>query len=166
MALTIGAILALMGIAVAVYPFLRRRFLSHAPVDFAVPDPGSSIEDGPPSSDLLQSIYDSIRTLQLERELGNVPEGLYREQLHALRIQAAMLLRERELAQGEEQDWAIEEEVRVARAGLYRPTDVSFACPNCGRLAPAGVEYCQECEAVLAPSEQAQSPVPREGGPS
>ena len=96
MAITLGAILALLSVAVAVYPFLQRRFFGPS----ANETPEASGEAGggetPEPSDGLASIYDAIRTLQLERELGNIPEGLYREQLNGYRMQAALVLRERD----------------------------------------------------------------------
>lgn len=157
MALTIGALLALLGIAVAAYPFLRRRFLPELPSTSARMDLDDPPEEEPSTSDTLQSIYDSIRTLQLERELGNIPGGLYREQLNAFRIQAATILREREQAVGEDRDWSLEEEIRVARAGLYRPSDGGLPCPNCGSPVPAGIDICQECEAIVRPRAEVES---------
>jgi len=37
---------------------------------------------------------DAIRTLQLEYQLGKLPDDLYQEQLRAYRLQAASLLRQ------------------------------------------------------------------------
>ena len=166
MALTMGAILALLGIAVAVYPFLRRRFFSQLTDVDDRQDEDSPPAEEPPLLDLLQSIYEAIRTLQLERELGNVPEGLYREQLNAYRVQAAMVLRaytkehEQSLGGGPalEHDWALEEEIRVARAGLYRPSKETLQCPNCGSPVPEGMARCRECEAVLVARQVTETP--------
>ena len=134
MAVIIGAILSLLAIAVAAYPFLRGRFFSEA----ASPDPeDGAIESAGEASvaeDELAAIYQAIATLRLERELGNIPVGLYREQLNGYRLQAAVALRKRDAnlrdsassGRGPEggtseaaEDWALEEEVRVARSGLY-----------------------------------------------
>ncbi len=119
MALIIGTILALLSIAVAVYPFVRHR--SGAPGDANTPKVGASRPRGTadtdgPDAPALDSIYAAIHTLQLERELGNVPEGLYREQLDDYRRQAAVALREQALAQAAGSDRALEEEIRAARA--------------------------------------------------
>ncbi len=131
MALIIGTILALFSLGVAVYPFLRRRRVragsSQADRDGLPVAAGGEVAAGPDSVD---SVYDAIRTLQLERELGNIPEGLYREQLDDYRRQAALALRQQAMAQVQapaeapdtepdaEEDAALEEEIHLARAGL------------------------------------------------
>ena len=138
MALIIGTILALFSLGVAVYPFLRRRRDGRDGAGPAQADrdglpvaAGGTAAAGPDSVD---SVYDAIRTLQLERELGNIPEGLYREQLDDYRRQAALALRQQAMAQVQapaeapdteqdtesdaEEDAALEEEIRLTRAGL------------------------------------------------
>ena len=138
MALIIGTILALFSLGVAVYPFLRRRRdgrdrAGSAPVD-RDGLPATAAGDATAGPDSIDSVYDAIRTLQLERELGNIPEGLYREQLADYRRQAALALRQQAMAQvqapaeapdteqdtepDDEEDAALEEEIRLARAGL------------------------------------------------
>ena len=178
MAIAIGAILALLGIAVAIYPFLRHRFF--VPAEAEGEDGGNS-EDalipGDGLADDLESIYDAIRTLQLERELGNIPEGLYREQLNGYRRQAALLLREREQERraepgdddgngndGNDGDWALEEEIKVARAGLYRPQDGGVPCANCGRPVPAGADSCVECGVAVGPMPEREREAPATDG--
>lgn len=126
MALIIGTILALLSIAVAVYPFVRHR--AGATEDAHTPAAGASRPNGTadsagPDTPALDSIYAAIHTLQLERELGNIPEGLYREQLDDYRRQAAVALREQALAQTAGSDRALEEEIRAARAALGRDSD-------------------------------------------
>ena len=121
MALVIGAVMALLAVMVAAYPFWRRRSTgladdgqSEDEVERPSQEPGSGPEG-------LDAIYEAIRTLQLERELGNIPEGLYREQLDLYRLQAARLMRAYEMSQSGDLEWALEEEIKVARAGLRRP---------------------------------------------
>ena len=159
MALTLGTILALLSIAVAVYPFVRRRFgvagegNGPAAREVAAPDTATDVA-GPE----LGAIYDAINTLRLERDLGNIPEGLYREQLNGYRWQAALVLRayvqsyvqtEAEAqTQSGDSDWALEEEIRVARAGLRQADSAGTGvtrCPNCARPMPAGAAQCPEC---------------------
>ena len=150
MALTLGTILALLSIAVAVYPFVRRRFgvagegNGPAAGEVAAPDTATDVA-GPE----LGAIYDAINTLRLERDLGNIPEGLYREQLNGYRWQAALVLRAYVQAQTQAQavdsDWALEEEIRVARAGLRQDSYGVTRCPNCARPIPAGAGQCPEC---------------------
>ena len=57
------------------------------------------------AEDELAEIYRAINTLRLERQLGNIPEGLYREQLNGYRLRAAQVLRIRELVPGRGEDW-------------------------------------------------------------
>ena len=141
MALVIGAVLALLSVAVAVYPFARRRLGWDKAADTGVDTagdgmPGAKTEDGADTASL-EDIYAAIRTLQLERELGSIPEGLYREQLKDYRIQAALALRRQEqpaadepgmeqaaagsgMEQAAQEDDVLEREIRAARAGLRR----------------------------------------------
>jgi hypothetical protein len=183
MALILGTILALLSVAVAVFPFVQRRRFGLAEEAGAPREaretremPGQGDQGGLPETEAdtpgLESIYDAIQTLQLERELGNIPEGLYREQLNGYRLQAAVALREQTrsqvLASGPtidagqpfSADWALEEEIRVARAGLRREIGDAVRCPNCAAPVPAGAELCPECGVELTvppqprPSEQ------------
>lgn len=131
MALIIGTILALLSLGVAVYPFARRRL----GLDKAARAAAAGGTDGAetesesaagPDTASLADIYAAIRTLQLERELGRVPEGLYQEQLNDYRIQAALALRRQEqesaaaASAGRDADAALESEIQAARAGLRR----------------------------------------------
>lgn len=138
MALVIGTVLALLSVAVAVYPFARRRLGwdkgGKAAADGAV---GAETGEGVDTA-ALADIYAAIRTLQLERELGSIPEELYREQLADYRIQAALALRRQEqaaaggtgmspAAPGDEE---LEREIRAARAGLRRAAGDADADPG------------------------------------
>ncbi len=163
MALTIGAILALLALAVATYPFFGGRIFGKA----TPAEPES--EAAPPADrpnvalDELDSIYQAIGTLQLERELGNVPEGLYREQLNAYRWQGALLLRRWEQAHAGSEDRSLEEEIGIARAGLYRSLSLSLSCSNCGRNVPDGASDCPEC-GVAIPSRPGEGDSPGRSG--
>ena len=129
MALIIGTILALLSLGVAVYPFARRRLGMDKAARAAAVEPESAeteTESGPDTA-ALADIYAAIRTLQLERELGRIPEGLYQEQLNDYRRQAAMALRRQEqesaAAASAGNDAALEAEIQAARAGLRRAAD-------------------------------------------
>ena len=129
MALAIGAILALLAVMVAAYPFWR-RYNSGDSVDEENSGAATESSAGPNTGlETLDPIYEAIRTLQLEREIGNIPEGLYREQMNLYRRQAALLLRHHEREQAKSPDgavgldWALEEEVKVARAALRLEPD-------------------------------------------
>lgn len=137
MALVIGTVLALLSVAAAVYPFARRR-LGWDKSDNAAADRAVGVETGEEADTAaLADIYAAIRTLQLERELGSIPEELYREQLADYRIQAALALRRQEQAEGvpgmaaaAPGDEELEREIRAARAGLRRAEGDTDADPG------------------------------------
>ena len=148
MALAIGAILALLAFAVAIYPFIGRRFLAGEDRPEAEEVEGNSPETNEraySAAEELDSIYQAIRTLQLERQLGSVPEGLYREQLNAYRLQAAQILRASEESLNMNSDSALEEEIRLARAGIFQPGGSEAVCPNCARPISKEGDSCPEC---------------------
>lgn len=150
MALIMGFVLALLGMAVAIYPFVRHRLLPQPQGDADGATEGMDSESRSSPADHLESVYGAIRTLQLERELGNIPEGLYREQLNSYRIQAATLLRALEEEQQSGEDWALEEEIKLARAGLVPGSVGGMTCANCRKLVPNGVDACPECGVAAA----------------
>ncbi len=94
MAIIIGAVLCLLSIAVLLYPFIK------APrpglVDGTLEEAGLEIDGD--SRQELESVYQAIRTLQLEHQLGRVPDGSYKDQLDAYRLEAAEILRSLALA--------------------------------------------------------------------
>ena len=139
MALVIGALLAVFSIAIVVYPFLRSRLGNGTGGD--EPSPDSAAELG--------NTYDRIRTLQLEYQLGQVPEHLYREQLREYRLQAADALRRQAEEQAASPDWLLEQEILAARAGLRSQQGGPAACPNCRSLPSPGLKVCPECGADL-----------------
>lgn len=139
MALIIGTVLALLSVAVAVYPFARRR-LGWDKGGNTAADRAVEVETGAGTDTAaLADIYAAIRTLQLERELGSIPEELYREQLADYRIQAALALRRQEQAAGgpgmaaAQGDEELEREIRAARAGLRRAEGDDAAAAAAGR---------------------------------
>ena len=140
MAIIIGLSLLLLSIGVVVYPFWKQR--RGAPT---VTAPGAY----PLEADL-QPVYDAIRTLQLEHQLGNIPLGLYREQLQDYRIQAALILRGQAEAAAEDGDWLLEQEIEVARAALSQVNGSAGACPNCGAVLDLEWPQCPECSAELS----------------
>lgn len=149
MALAIGAILALLAILVAAYPFWRRKAANDSGEELnadAGPESPTEPIHGP---DQLDTIYEAIRTLQLEREIGNIPEGLYREQMNLYRRQAAFLLRDYDREQAGNTDWALEEEIKVARAALNSAAVSDRPCPNCSRPVREGAAVCPECNAPI-----------------
>ena len=135
MAIIIGAVLSLLCIAVLFYPFFKaqRGGLAAGTLENAGPE-----NDGE-SPQELESVYQAIRTLQLEHQLGRVPDGSYKDQLDAYRLEAAEILRSRALAQtvgndasqdprasAESEEAALEREILLARAPIATapiPTD-------------------------------------------
>lgn len=145
MALLIGAALAVLSIAIVVYPFLRARFRVQA-----------EASDDSLDSDVLglESIYEEIRTLQLEYQLGKIPEGVYQEQLRAYRIQAAAILRGQVQAGAvEDADWTLEQEILAAREALRGSNGSSDRCRRCGAHIGPGVSDCSACGTKLAISK-------------
>ena len=104
MFLLVAVALVVLSIGVLIYPFLRGRFQSEDGEQVPVPVM-SEVED----------ILDAIRTLQLEYQLGNVPEERYREELQAYRMQAAAILRDRMESPTQDADTELEQEVLMAR---------------------------------------------------
>ena len=102
----VGALLAVLAIGVILYPFWKRRFRQ--------PSPGLRkqtehlAEDG-------TAIYEEIRTLQLEYQLGAIDEVDYQTRLRSSRLRAAAALRDRDLLE-QGLDLALEDEIRAARS--------------------------------------------------
>lgn len=150
MAILIAVALVLLSIGVVLYPFLKPR------VAFLQPSPPANADDDLPE---LEAIYESIRILQLEHQLGNIAEGLFREQLDGYRVQAAMVLRRRtedgSTPDGSMEnrepgaDWALEQEIKMAGASLIADGDGSISCPNCNVKLDAALTRCPECSIDL-----------------
>jgi len=140
MALLVGAALAVFSIAILAYPFLKSRL-----------GPGTSapVPTGSTAISELEPIYDAIRTLQLEYQLGRVPGYLYREQLQGYRLQAAVILRQRLADRSGSPDWLLEQEVLVTRATLRQTGGGPRPCPNCRSLASPEFVVCPECGTTL-----------------
>ena len=116
MAIIIGAVLCLFSIAVLLYPFFKSQRAG------LVPGTLEGSDESPPE---LESVYQAIRTLQLEHQLGRVPDGSYQNQLDAYRIEAAEILRCQALGKDangdssvsvESEEAALEREILLARA--------------------------------------------------
>ena len=84
MVLLVAAVLVILIAGVVVYPFLVRR----------PSGPPENLSDGTgPDTAEVGEVMDAIRTLQLEYQLGKLPDEVYQEQLRAYRLQAASILR-------------------------------------------------------------------------
>ena len=128
MAIIIGAVLCLLSIGVLLYPFLKGPRAG----SMAVPLENPGLENHGESPQELGSVYQAIRTLQLEHQLGRIPDSSYEEQLDAYRIEAAEILRSLALKKDgdldpgvseESEEAALEREILLARA-LIAPAPI------------------------------------------
>ena len=103
MAVLIAGLLAILSVGVILYPFWK-AWSRTGPS----PAQGSPVEPGQGEG---SDVFEEIRTLQLEYELGAVDEADYRDRLRADRLRAAAGLRDRE-----QLDRALEEEILAQRA--------------------------------------------------
>lgn len=143
MALIIGTLLALLSLGVAIYPFARRRWAWGNATDPAAAGSTDGLESAAataataPDTASLADLYAALRTLQLEHELGRIPEGLYHEQLNDYRLQAALILRQQAQESASESaaanpandDAALESEIQAARAALRQAAGNAAALP-------------------------------------
>ena len=129
MAIIIWAVLCLFSIAVLLYPFFKTR---RAGLAAGTLENAGLENDGQPPQEL-EPVYQSIRTLQLEHQLGRVPDDSYKNQLDAYRLEAAEILQSRALEKdanrdpavsGESEEAALEREILRARA-LISPAPIS-----------------------------------------
>lgn len=175
-AILIGAALACFSLVMVGYAFFRgdSPSLSSSPVGQEADSPLQSTSDDGVG---LDAIYDSIDTLELDYQLGNVPEDQYREQLQGYRLQAAVAVKSM-LERGDAPpELLLEQEVLAARssgahrhASLHSPVEpVEIhgsvegwrACPQCDAPVPLDDAPCPHCGAAVV--EVSPLP-PGEGG--
>ena len=122
MALIIGAVFAVLSVIVVVYPFLQRK--DRAPHE---KNPGENVAGGGdeasgPAPDLvtdeLDALLEAIRTLQLDHQLGKIPDGIYQEQLGSYRLRAAAALRRHVETRTGDPGRDLEREVWMVRLGI------------------------------------------------
>ena len=160
-AILVGLALAVFSLVMVSYSFFRGSSTSSGQAQSSLSPPASDDNVG------LDSIYDSIDTLELEYQLGNLPEDQYREQLQAYRLEAAAAIKS-QLEQGTAPpELLLEQEVIAARAELRsaepgegtRPEPVEGwqACPQCDAPIPAAlvqsVGVCPHCGASVSVPE-------------
>lgn len=162
----VGA-LALMGIAVAAvaYPLLRERedvraVQVEADLD-TVADPLEALEAR------RDSVYQAIRELRFDFEVGKVSESDYNLFDAQLKGQAVTVLKEIDALQAAEADPALDASLEAEIAALrhtngsgpskpsapVRPPAAAAAaagfCPQCGTRAHAGDKFCGKCGSSL-----------------
>ena len=155
-AIVFGAALAVFSLVMVGYAFFRRRDGS-GPVAETVSEASQLESVHGPSID---SIYESIYTLELEYHLGNLPEQQLQEQFQAYRLQAAAALKE-QLEKGKSDPLLLlEQEVMAARSAIQdngAHVPVYAVCPDCSRPVPAEAAACPHCGAELPPRRAAHS---------
>lgn len=106
MDLLLGAVLALLALAVVTRPFLRRSAVDDAP-----PDHTQGIRSW------REALYREMAALEMEHEMGQINSEEYEERLQEHRLQAAALLQAQEAHEAEAAslDRALEERIREAR---------------------------------------------------
>ena len=152
-AILVGAALAVFSLVIVSYSFFRGPATSPGQRQSSLPPPVGDDSVG------LDAIYDSIDTLELEYQLGNLPEDQYREQLQAYRLEAAAAIK-RQLEQGAAPpELLLEQEVIASRAeirsaqtsdgGVSGPAEGWRACPQCDAPVPAALDMsggsCPHC---------------------
>jgi hypothetical protein len=137
-----GAILALFSIFLVGYSLVR----GHRPG----PD---ARESALPESDdpALADIFDAIRTLELEYQLGRMPQEEFEAQFHTYRIQAATVLRDQLEAGRGDPAWVLEQEILLARDAQESANGRAIPCPDCSAAVPQSSGNCPHCGAELVP---------------
>ena len=145
-AILVGAALACFSLVMVGYAFFRGN----------APEDESSVASVPPGDDSvgLDAIYDSIDTLELDYQLGNVPEEQYREQLQGYRVQAAVAVKAMLESGDAPPELLLEQEVLAARASSPldngrspEPGEAWTACPQCDAPIPPDGAPCPHCGA-------------------
>ena len=152
LAILVGGALACFSLVMVGYSFLRGNEPRETNANFETPE-----EDGVG----IDAILDSIDTLELEYQLGNIPEDQYLQQLQSYRLQVAMAVKE-QLERGDASpELLLEQEVLRARTegvGSWQP------CPQCDAPLPKSTEtdaplaICPHCNAALGPGNAALAP--------
>ena len=139
MAYLLGFLLALVSIALLALPFLRQMHTASGS--------SSSLDSLKDVQWQYQQVYDEIKTLILDYELGNVPPEEYSEKLGAYRLQAASLLRQQEelLHEVEDLEDEIEDKVLALRVSWGTVKQVTI-CGECGGERDVNAALCPRCE--------------------
>ena len=106
MAILFSVVLIVLSACVVIYPFLRHR--KPAANDGLTQDAGAPDRE-------MGSLLEDMRILRLDHQSGNIPDGLYQEQLQAYRVRAATHLQQQAQAQPGGADQELEQEVLMLR---------------------------------------------------
>ncbi len=134
-----GALLAMFSVAAVGYSFFRDN--QPLPAD----NPTSSDAD----DQALADIFDAITTLDLEYQLGRLPEEQFQEQFQAYRVHAATVLREQLVAGRGDPAWVLEQEILLARGRHESADGRVVACPDCSAAVLESAPNCPHCGTEL-----------------
>ena len=138
MAVTVGLLLVVFCIGVALYPFLKARTSSSRP------DASLSVRE---LVERRQAIYADLETLELERGLRHVDETEYEERSRDYRLAAAATFRDQERL--ESADAEVEETIsrELARwRSTHENGTTDRLCSRCGNpLGDDADEQCSHC---------------------
>ena len=145
-----GAVLALFSIFLVGYSLVRGHGAQPDASDNAQPE-----SDDPALSD----IFDAIHTLELEFNLGRMPQEEFEAQFQAYRIQAATVLRDQLEAGRGDPAWVLEHQILLAadaqdRANGRNAGSASkrlMPCPDCSAAVSANAGNCPHCGAEMVP---------------
>lgn len=117
------------------------------------PEPHVNENTLPESDDpALSDIFDAIRTLELEFQLGRMPQEEFQGQFQAYRVQAATVLRDQLEAGRGDPAWLLEQEILLARNGQENANGAqvrNVPCPDCSVAVPENVGNCPNCGAEM-----------------
>ncbi len=150
-AVIMGAVLAAFSLVMVGYSFFRREGSAALSPEATGAAEGEGLDAFPGARVGLDSILDSIETLELDYQLGNIPDGQYREQLQAYRLEAAAAIKS-QLDSGEASlELMLELEVIGARAGLSEatPSGEWGSCTRCDAPVPLSEAPCPHCGAPV-----------------
>jgi hypothetical protein len=135
-----GALLAAFSFAVVCYTFLKSR----------QPDVAGAKVAATTDDQALADIFDAINTLDLEFQLGRMPQEDFQSQFQAYRVQAATVLRD-QLEEGRgDPAWLLEQEILLARGDQANADGRAVACPNCSAAVLEGAPTCPHCGTEMA----------------
>ena len=171
-AILVGAALACFSLFMVGYSFFRGNETREIPpVASAPPESPFPPEKGGADEVGVDAILDSINTLDLEYQLGNVTDDQYREQMTSYRMQVAVAVKA-QLQRGDASpELLLEQEILEARS---RGTDRWQSCPRCDAPLPvpppfseeeglsgdgdAPLAFCPHCNASLGNADSSSSP--------
>lgn len=135
-----GAALAIFSIVLVGYSFVRGRG-----IDRVAAENDQTVSDDPALGD----IFDAISTLELEFQLGRLPEDEFQAQFQAYRKQAATVLRDQlEVGRGDPA-WLLEQEILLARNAHGSAIGKTVSCPDCSAVVPSNTANCPHCGAEV-----------------